>query len=256
MEQITQDNDKVLIFSEWRPYGVDEIYEQLPREYKGGTLKYTGEVTGSSRRQAIIDEFSEDAQKKILLLTYGAGGHGLNLQAANYVVLFDHWWNPAAEQQAVDRTYRIGQKHEKVFVDDLWVENTIEERIYKILQDKRQLFGEVIDSLAVQGEDGTGLSKEELFGLFDLTPPRGEREKKKPTVEHLLALSSDQFEELLARIYRQTGYEVRVTPATRDQGIVVIAYKQDPLTRSALRFSARIIEHRLGAQTHNAFLVQ
>jgi len=225
-DQMISNTDKVLIFSQWLESGVEEIYEQLPEEYKHKALKYTGQVTGSSRRQAIIDEFSGDPEKKILLLTYGTGQHGLNLQAANYVVLFDHWWNPATEQQAVDRTHRIGQS-KGVFVYDLWVEDTIEERIYEILQHKRQLYGEVIDSLAVRGVDGTGLSEEELFGLFDLTPARSEREKKKPTVEHLLALSPDQFEELLAEIYRRKGYTARVTPNTRDEGIDVIAYKQD-----------------------------
>jgi len=234
LEQMASDNDKVLIFSQWLESGVDEIYQHLPEER---TLRYVGEMS-SAKREAVVERFGSDPEKNVLLLTYGSGGHGLNLQAANYVVLFDHWWNPATEKQAVDRTHRIGQT-KPVFVYALWVKNTVEEKIYQILEDKQQLFAEVIDSLAVRGADRTGLSEKELFGLFDLTPPRSEREKKKPTVEHLLALSPDQFEELLARIYRQTGYEVRVTPATRDQGIDVIAYKQDALNPECIAIQCK-----------------
>lgn len=234
LEQMTQDNDKMLIFSQWLGSGVDEIYEHLPKHQ---TLKYIGKMS-TSQREAAKGQFSEDPEKKTLLLTYGAGKHGLNLQAANYVVLFDHWWNPATAQQAVDRTHRIGQTN-KVFVYDLWVENTIEERIYQILERKRQLFGEVIDSLAVRGVSSTGLSEEELFGLFDLTPPRREREKKEPAVDDLLRLSPGRFEELTAEIYRKRGYNARVTPSTRDEGIDVVAYKEDALNPECIAIQCK-----------------
>ena len=79
----------MLIFSQWLEFGVDEIYKHLPEDK---TLRYVGEMS-MRQRQAVVQEFSEDPQKKILLLTYGTGQHGLNLQAANYVILFDHWWN-------------------------------------------------------------------------------------------------------------------------------------------------------------------
>ncbi len=249
LEQMASDNDKVLIFSQWLESGVDEIYQHLPEER---TLRYVGEMS-SAKREAVVERFRSDPDKNVLLLTYGSGGHGLNLQAANYVILFDHWWNPATEKQAVDRTHRIGQT-KPVFVYDLWIKNTVEEKIYQILEDKQQLFAEVIDSLAVGGAERTGLSEEDLFGLFDLTPPRSEREKKKPTVQYLLALTPDQFEELLARIYRQTGYDVRVTPATRDQGIDVIAHKQDALNPECIAIQCKNHRAPIGRPDAQRFL--
>jgi SNF2 family DNA or RNA helicase len=98
-------------------------------------------------------------------MTYGAGSVGLNLQFANYVFLFDRWWNPAVEDQAINRAHRIGQTG-PVFVTRFVTPNTIESRICQVLERKRQLFEDLI------GQSGPptslGLSEEEIFGLFDL----------------------------------------------------------------------------------------
>jgi len=119
-------------------------------------------------RQANLHRFQEDPACRLLLLTYSSGGVGLNLQCANYVFLFDRWWNPAVEEQAINRVHRIGQK-EPVLVTRYLVPDTIESRIQEILDRKRQLFQEVIgDQL---GPASLGLSHEELFGLFDLPLP-------------------------------------------------------------------------------------
>src|SRR5205814_6515506 len=96
-------------------------------------------------------------------MTYGAGGVGLNLQFASYVFLFDRWWNPAVEDQAINRAHRIGQKS-PVFVTRFATENTIEGRIADILDRKRQLFEQLISQNAPPPR--LGLSEDEIFGLF------------------------------------------------------------------------------------------
>ena len=98
-------------------------------------------------------------------MSYGTGSVGLNLQFTNYVFLFDRWWNPAVEDQAINRAHRIGQKH-PVTVTRFIAEETIEQRIAGILERKRQLFN---DLLSQADKPATiGLSEDEIFGLFDI----------------------------------------------------------------------------------------
>ena len=102
-------------------------------------------------------------------MSYGAGGVGLNLQFVNYVFLFDRWWNPAVEDQAVNRAHRIGVDG-PVSVTRFLMLDTIEERIDRILQEKREL------SMVFSGAQGgrkLGLTQEELFGLFRLKKADG-----------------------------------------------------------------------------------
>jgi hypothetical protein len=133
-------------------------------------LLYTGEITSTKGRDAVVQTFKEDSESRALLLSLKAGGVGLNLPWANYVVHFDSWWNPAVAAQAEDRAHRIGQE-KTVFVTTLVSEDTIEERIEELLAKKRQLFNSVIDDLSDAGLKRV-LSEEELFGLFDLKPRR------------------------------------------------------------------------------------
>src|SRR5439155_17036871 len=115
-----------------------------------------------NQRQPILDRFRAEKSKHVLLMSYGTGSVGLNLQFANYVFLFDRWWNPAVEDQAINRAHRIGQK-ETVFVTRFLAQETIEERIAEILEKKRALFAEMI------GQNGPppslGLTEQEIFGL-------------------------------------------------------------------------------------------
>ena len=109
-------------------------------------------------------------------MSYGTGAVGLNLQFAGYVFLFDRWWNPAVEDQAINRAHRIGQKN-PVIVTKFISKDTIEERIDLVLQQKRELFA------AILGEgDNTNVSLSlnaaEIFGLFDLKARSGKGTKK------------------------------------------------------------------------------
>jgi SNF2 family DNA or RNA helicase len=158
--EVADSGRKAIIFSQW----VDPL-ERLARvlaEY--GTLLYHGKVPHRDR-QPILDLFKRDPARHVLLMSYGTGSVGLNLQFCNYVFLFDRWWNPAIEDQAINRAHRLGQK-EPVFVTRFISQGTIEERIAEILEKKRQLFHELI---AQSGPPpALGLTEDEIFGLFEI----------------------------------------------------------------------------------------
>lgn len=169
-------DQKALVFSQY----VTSLEEIGRRMQDYNPLIYTGQLS-LAQRQRIEDAFGSRAEHKVLLLSLRAGGTGLNLTRANYVLHFDRWWNPAVERQAEDRTHRIGQLR-KVFVTRLICEDTIEERIEQLLERKKILFQEVVDELADVNLERV-LSEGELFGLFGLEPPRrGVREPERPEV--------------------------------------------------------------------------
>ena len=119
----------------------------------------------AAQRQAVLDLFQRDARKHVLLMSYGTGSVGLNLQFTNYVFLFDRWWNPAVEDQAINRAHRIGQR-EPVFVTRFVTQGTIEGRIAEVLERKRQVFNELIEQNGPP--PALGLTEDEIFGLFDI----------------------------------------------------------------------------------------
>ena len=160
MQEVAESGRKAIVFSQWV-----EPLEYLAEALRpAGPLQYHGRVP-ARERQAVLDRFRQDPRKHVLLMSYGTGSVGLNLQFTNYVFLFDRWWNPAVEDQAINRAHRIGQKA-PVFVTRFVVQNTIEGRIAEVLERKRQLFNELIE------QNGTppslGLSQDEIFGLFDI----------------------------------------------------------------------------------------
>src|SRR3972149_4547176 len=99
-----------------------------------------------------------------MLLNFDVGGVGLNLQRANYVYLFDRWWNPAKEEQAVKRAHRLGQQ-DRVFVKRFFCTGTVEERILQKLKDKKALFRKIIDEGRPDLE--MALDPDEVFELFE-----------------------------------------------------------------------------------------
>ncbi len=160
MQEVAESGRKAIVFSQWV-----EPLEHLAKALRPlGPLQYHGQVP-HRERQAVLDQFRQDPRKHVLLMSYGTGSVGLNLQFTNYVFLFDRWWNPAVEDQAINRAHRIGQK-EPVFVTRFVVQNTIEGRIADVLERKRQLFNELIEQNGAP--PSLGLSQEEIFGLFDI----------------------------------------------------------------------------------------
>jgi non-specific serine/threonine protein kinase len=101
-------------------------------------------LTGATEdRGALVKQFQESEGANLFLISLKAGGSGLNLTAASYVVLFDPWWNPAVEQQAIDRTHRIGQT-KNIFAYRMICTDTVEDKILKLQERKRNLARDLI----------------------------------------------------------------------------------------------------------------
>ena len=136
----------------------------------GSSISAPWSTTAVSPRIAATtssDTFRDDPTKHVILMSYGAGSVGLNLQFAGYVFLFDRWWNPAVEDQAINRAHRIGATG-PVTVTRFLATGTIEERINRVLEEKRELFNAVFDGTPTTK---LGLSRKEIFGLFNLRFP-------------------------------------------------------------------------------------
>jgi SNF2 family DNA or RNA helicase len=161
MQEVADSGRKAIVFSQWvEPL---EYLAEALADY--GPLQFHGRVP-SSQRQAVLERFQRDHSKHLILMTYGTGSVGLNLQFANYVFLFDRWWNPAVEDQAINRAHRIGQKSQ-VIVTRFVSQGTIEGRIADVLERKRQLFNELIEQNGPP--PSLGLTEEDIFGLFDIS---------------------------------------------------------------------------------------
>lgn len=164
LAEVVASGQKAIVFSQW----VTTLQQLAERLQSFRPLQYHGRVP-ANRRQQVLQQFRDDPDRPLLLLSYGAGGVGLNLQFASYVFLFDRWWNPAVEDQAINRAHRIGSAG-PVTVTRFLTTGTIEQRIDEILREKRELF----DSIFAAGEvnPSSSLSKEEIFGLFSLDVAR------------------------------------------------------------------------------------
>ena len=150
---------KILLFSTYT--AMFPIIEEKLKESKIRYSKLTGQ-TKVGERIKLVDEFNENPEIKVFLISLKAGGTGLNLIGADMVIHYDPWWNLSAENQATDRTYRIGQKR-NVQVYKLITKNSIEEKIYELQERKAKL----IDNMLSTNETFINkLSKEEIMELF------------------------------------------------------------------------------------------
>jgi SNF2 family DNA or RNA helicase len=149
LDDIAAAGDKVLVFSQYtdeRFAGADWLEKELANF---GALNYS-KATTDRKRQELLAAFRDKSEHRIFVGHPKTAGLGLNeLVAANYVVHFDHWWNPAVMNQATARAHRPGQT-KTVFAYDLWIEDTYEEIIFKLLERKQGLYNEVIDSMSAE----------------------------------------------------------------------------------------------------------
>ena len=164
LEEVAASGQKAIVFSQWVST-LDVLGERLA---KYNPLYYHGGVP-SNKRDGVIDQFKNDPKNKVILMSYGAGAVGLNLQFCHYVFLFDRWWNPAVEDQAINRAHRLGVK-QPVTVTRMMSLETIEERIHDVLEQKRELFNSLFAETG--SPQNLGLSQKEIFGLFGLKVPK------------------------------------------------------------------------------------
>jgi hypothetical protein len=156
LEPVIASGNKVLLFSQF--VEMLRILEAACKERGIRTHILTGETKS---RQEVVNAFQADTEPCVFLLSLRAAGTGLNLTTASYVVLYDPWWNPAVEAQAIDRSHRIGQTR-TVIAYRLIAPGTVEEKIWELQQRKSQTIQDVL------GEEGfaTNLSKDDLEYLF------------------------------------------------------------------------------------------
>ncbi|MBQ9368719.1 MAG: DEAD/DEAH box helicase, partial [Victivallales bacterium] len=161
LDELLGSGHSVLVFSQFTSM-LKLIKDELEKA-KVNHRMITGEVA-VEKRARIVQEFEQDPNPSVFLLSLKAAGTGLTLTKADYVFLFDPWWNPAVENQAIDRTHRIGQD-KPVFAYRLIVKDSIEEKVLQIVEAKHQLFAEVIDNVDASGNDSR-LTLEELRSLL------------------------------------------------------------------------------------------
>ncbi|MBN2628826.1 MAG: DEAD/DEAH box helicase [Spirochaetales bacterium] len=158
LDKLRQEDHKVLIFSQF--LGTLNYLSRLCESRNWLYSHITGETED---RKEEINRFQHNPDVRIFLLSLKAGGIGINLTAADYVILFDPWWNPAVEQQAIDRAYRIGQKR-KVITYKFITRHTIEEKILTMQEEKKDLADRIITE-----EQGfmKNLTGREILDLFN-----------------------------------------------------------------------------------------
>ncbi|WP_229071778.1 DEAD/DEAH box helicase [Actinoplanes sp. DH11] len=163
-EEIVEDGDKALVFTQYAEWG-SLLQPYLTAQLDRPVLWLHGGL-GKARRDELVERFQTGTEPMIFLLSLKAAGTGLNLTAANHVVHFDRWWNPAVEDQATDRAFRIGQSRD-VQVRKFICTGTLEEKIDQMIERKKALASAVVGT----GEEWiTDLSTDQLRELFALDP--------------------------------------------------------------------------------------
>lgn len=163
--ELAERQDRVLVFTQFQELCsplADSLAEVFGRR---GLILHGG--TPVKKRATLVEEFQQPDGPPYFVISVKAGGTGLNLTAANHVIHFDRWWNPAVENQATDRAYRIGQRRH-VLVHKFVTTGTIEERIEALLQEKQALADELLDTGAARVL--TEMNDEELLRFVSLDP--------------------------------------------------------------------------------------
>ncbi len=165
LEEVTAEGDRALVFTQFREMG--DLLQRYLQESLGEEVLFLHGQVPRDARERMVTRFQEESDgPSVFILSLKAGGTGLNLTRARHVVHFDRWWNPAVEDQATDRVFRIGQT-KQVQVHKFVCLGTVEERIDALMESKRELAG----SLVGTGEAWlTELSTDELRSLFRLDP--------------------------------------------------------------------------------------
>ena len=161
-KNILENNEKTLIFTQYKEMG-NILMSILNDELGINPLFFHGSLN-RAQREDLIKDFQENADSNVMILSLKAGGTGLNLTAATNVIHYDLWWNPAVEDQATDRTYRIGQD-KNVMVHRFITLGTFEEKIDEMIKNKKDLANVAV----FEGEKViTELSDEEIYKIFSL----------------------------------------------------------------------------------------
>ena len=160
VKEAVKSGHKILLFS-----GYTSMFEIIEKELNKEQIRYL-KLTGSTKvdeRIKMVDEFNQNPEIQVFLISLKAGGTGLNLTGADMVIHYDPWWNLSTENQATDRAYRIGQKN-NVQVYKLITKNSIEEKIYELQEKKSKLANNMLDTNTVFVNK---LTKDDILKLFE-----------------------------------------------------------------------------------------
>ena len=161
LDELISEGDRALIFTQFAEWG--KLLKPYLEEQLGGETLFLYGGTRKQEREEMIDRFQNDPSgPRIFILSLKAGGTGLNLTRANHVFHYDRWWNPAVENQATDRVFRIGQNR-NVQVHKFITEGTYEETINEIIESKKDLAEQTVNA----GEDWlTEMDTDQLRSLL------------------------------------------------------------------------------------------
>ena len=163
IDNCISENNKILVFSQFTT-----VLKNIGEKLSKNNIKYSylDGQTKAIERIRLVNEFNESKDKKVFLISLKAGGTGLNLTSANTVIHFDPWWNPSVENQASDRAHRLGQEN-VVEVIKLIAKGTIEEKIIKLQEQKKELIDDIIDGNLSNCGVLSSLSYDEIINLFE-----------------------------------------------------------------------------------------
>ena len=161
-EELAERQERLLVFTQFREI-IDPLLAHLTGIFGRAGLILHG-ATNVAKRRTLVEQFQREDGPPFMILSLKAGGTGLNLTAASHVIHFDRWWNPAVEDQATDRAFRIGQ-HKNVLVHKFVTSGSVEERIDEMISSKRALAQELLSGKEV---DVTSLNDDELMNLVRL----------------------------------------------------------------------------------------
>jgi superfamily II DNA or RNA helicase len=228
VETIAQNNQKVLIYSQYSKYGIKKLEEFL----HNNSIKFVTYEGGMSdvERNRAIHSFKAKPEITVFLGAVRAAGFGLTLTEASYVIHFDHWWNPATMWQAEDRAHRPGQKN-KLNIYSFWMRDTIEQKIRQKLHEKGLLIKSVIDSLAIDAIEEMITTAEwlEMLGVKKHGRQEGSAETQslENILDHLSQVSPTEFENIAREFFVKQGYtNAKVTQRSHDGGVDVFGSRK------------------------------
>ncbi len=221
LEELTSQGDKALIFSQFPKKTLEPL---LPHLKEFNPLYYHGQLN-LSQREVMVRQFQDvnNTENKIMLLSLKAGNSGITLTRANYVFHFDLWWNPSISSQAAGRAHRIGQD-KTVFETMLLAEDTIERRIFDILESKKSLFNVVVDELSEEINLDKLMSEEEIFGLFGLKKRRSSATlTEHPVSSNFHGMDEKKFENFVSDLLSKSGYHLNHHKRSYEGGVFMSA---------------------------------
>ena len=226
LESIKKRQEKAIVFIEFKD--LQRVVQQYIFERLGYRPKIVNGDTSvsqhrSDNRRSIIDKFQVEAGFGVIILSPLAVGFGVNIQAANHVIHLTRHFNPAKEDQASDRAYRIGQsKTVYVYTPTIFAHDfrTFDVILDELLDSKRKLSADMLN--------GGETVERSAFLQNGFIPESGRAEIFNPiTIDEVLSIDARYFEGLVAAIWQRHGFIAKCTPSSRDHGVDVIAIKGD-----------------------------